>query len=188
MSFYYIETSDGVIFELDSTTEISYKESGTITNNVVESGESVADHYVNNPVVFDITGSISDIKSISSGNDNSKSTEDFINGLKSLKRSKQRFTFRFGDKVGNYSDCLFESLNIAQNQSRGNAGGVDSFSVKATIKQIRVAQRAQITPFRDPLSTDDYQEQTKGTGTTEEVVQETDLYDTAIELRFPEAS
>lgn len=168
MSIYYIETSDGVFYELDSTTNISYKESGRITNHVVETGQSVSDHYVNNPVEFSISGSISDIKSISGNNQNSKSTEDFINGLRTLKRNKTRFTFHFGNKVGSYSNCLFDSLDISQTTNRGSVGAIDSFSISANIKQIRLAQRAQIFPFRDPLASDDYQAQTKGSGTTEE--------------------
>lgn len=169
MSIYYISTAGGVVYELDATTDISYQESGTITNNIIETGESVADHYINNPVTISFNGSISDIKSLSASNPNAKSTEDYINGLRNLKTNKETFSFHFGEKIGIFSDCLFESLDISQNQSRGNVGEIDSFDISATIKQVRIAQRARLITVREAgITTDNYQNQVKGTGTTEE--------------------
>jgi hypothetical protein len=169
MSIYYIEDNNGVIYQLDATIEISYQESGIITNNIIETGESVADHYINQPVIFNLRGSISDVKSLSSSGSNAKSTEDYINGLRKLKTNKETFTFHFGEKVGSFSNCLFENLTVSQNQSRGNRGAVDSFEISASIKQVRIAQRARLTTVRQagPVS-DNYQDQVKGTSTTEQ--------------------
>lgn len=169
MSIYYIETQSGIVYELDATVEVSIQESGTITNNIIETGESVADHYVNQPISFNLRGSISDVKSLSASGPNSKSTEDYISGLRQLKTSKQTFSFHYGEKIGSFDNCLFENLTITQNQSRGNRGEVDSFEISASIKQIRIAQRARIVTARQAgITTDNYQEQARGTGTTEE--------------------
>jgi hypothetical protein len=169
MSVYYIIDNRGIIYELDATTEITYQETGTTTDNIIETGESVADHYINNPVKITLRGSISDIKALSSSGPNSKSTRDYINGLRRLKINKQSFTFHFGEKVGSFGNCFFEELNITQNQSRGNVGGLDSFNISANIKQIRLARRARVVPAREAgIPTDNYQEQTQGTSTTAE--------------------
>lgn len=178
MSIYFILTNAGSAYELDATTEITYQESGTVTNNLIETGESVADHYVNNPVQINFSGSISDVKSLSASGPNSRSTESYINDLRQLKTNKQTFSFHFGDKVGSFDNCLFDSLEITQNQSRGNIGEVDSFSIRASIRQVRIAQRARLIPVREAgVTTDNYQEQTKGAGTTEEpTAQEADNF------------
>lgn len=184
MSIYYITTNAGVVYELDSTTEISFKGSGKVTDNFVESGDSVVDHYVNNPVVFEFKGSISDVKSLGSSNPNSKNTEDYIKGLFRLKENKEAFSFQFGEKIGSYSDCLFETLDITQNQRRGNIGEIDSFSVRAVIKQIRIAERARVVPARDLGIVDEYQEEQKGAATTEEPSEpEGDALDRALRER-----
>lgn len=186
MSIYYISTSDGTIYELDATLNVNYRETAVVTDNVVESGESVADHCYNKPVTFSLNGVITDIKSVSSGNENAKSTKEFIDGLKSVLYSKQTFTFHFGEKVGSFSNCMFESLDIGQDSTHGNVKDVDSFSVSASIKQLRLAQRAALVPSRSVIPTtgsgtpsDNYQSQTKGAGSTEELTeQEEEMLDT----------
>lgn len=173
MSIYYISTSDGVIYELDATTSINYRERGTLTRNVIESGDTVSDHYVNEPITINISGGISDIKSVSSNNSNAKSTKDFIDGLRQLKTNKETFTFHFGEKIGAFDNCLFESLDISQNSTFGNVGDIDSFSVSAVIKQARIAERARLVPAREAgITSDNYQQKTTGSGSTEEPTEE----------------
>jgi hypothetical protein len=181
MSIYYIETSNGVIYELDATVEITYKESGKITDNIVETGESVADHYINNPVMINLSGSISDIKSVSSGNSNAKSTEDFIRGLVSIMKNKQSFSFHYGEKIGFFNNCFFENFDVVQNSTRGNVGVVDSFSITASIKQVRLARRAVLVPFRSPLVSDNYQNQVNGSGSS---VQPSEEQETLLQTGF----
>jgi hypothetical protein len=169
MSIYFIQDPDGVIYELDATADISYRLSGKVTSNPVESGESVSDNYVNNPDIISLKGSISDVKSVSSRGVNSKTTEAFINGLKALKVNRKLVALQFGDKVGVITNCVIESLTFIQNSQRGSVGGVDSFQVSMTLKQIRLASRAKLTPIRDPTIADDAQEQTPGSGSTSNV-------------------
>lgn len=169
MSIYYITDVRGNIYELDATSNISYTESGKITSHTVESGESVSDHYVNMPIDFHVEGTISDIKSFSAlqSEDRVKSTREFIDGLRQIKTNKEQFSFHYGEKVGIFQNCMFQNIQIQQTPQRGNSGEIDSFSISADIKQIRIARRAIISPFRDPSVRDGYQDQVNGAGTTE---------------------
>lgn len=172
MSIYYIQTNSGEIYELDATTEISYKLSGRSTDNVVESGETVTDDFINKPDVITLRGTISDTKSLSSGGVVSKTTEVFIRDLTQVKTNKERFSFHFGDKVGVITNCIFERLDFTQTTQRGHANGIDAFGVVMTIKQVRSATRALLAPFRDPTITDDATNQGTGAGSTQSPTEE----------------
>lgn len=167
MSIYYIQTAAGEIYELDATANITYRLTGKATDNPVESGDSVSDNYVNKPRRITLRGSISDVKSLSSGGINSKDTETFITGLEAVKVNKELFTFHFGSKVGVITDCVFETLEFTQNAQRGSLDNIASFGVVMTIKQIRLSTRALLTPFRDPTIVDDASDQTTGAGATQ---------------------
>lgn len=165
MSIYFIQDPNGIIYQLDATASITYKMAGKATSNPVESGESVTDNYVNKPDVISLRGSISDSKSLSSGGPNSKTTEAYITGLRSLKEKKTLVSLHFGDKVGVITNCVIQSMDFTQNTTRGNTGsGIDSFQVAISLKQIRLAARAQLKPIRDPLVADDAADQTEGGG------------------------
>jgi hypothetical protein len=184
MSIYFIEDPDGVIYQLDATVNITYKISGKGTDNPVESGESVTDNYVNRPDIITLKGSISDTKSVSGGGTVSKSTEDYITGLKALKEKRKRVSLHFGDKVGVITNCLFQSIDFTQNSRRGNAGaGVDSFEVTISLKQIRLAARAQLKPLRVDLVADDFADETEGGGSPSTLFgQKETLVTTAVKL------
>jgi hypothetical protein len=168
MSIYYIIDEDGVIYALDATTQVAYTETGVATDNVIESGDSASDHFVNKPLTISFQGVISDTKSVSSSEINSKTPEDYINGLRSLKQSKRFVSFFYGEKLGRISNCLITQLLITQNRRNGSFNGIDSFSIKCSLKQVRIAQRALVTPFRDPTKADDFQDQVDGKAGTEE--------------------
>jgi hypothetical protein len=177
MSIYFIEDPNGIIYELDATADITYRLSGKVTSNPVESGESVADNYVNNPDVITLKGSISDVKSISSGGVPSKQTLDFITGLKALKVNRALLSLHFGSKVGVITDCVIESLDIIQNAQRGSlgagrAGRIDSFRVSITLKQIRLATRARLTAVRSEVIANDAKRETEGGGSTATITED----------------
>lgn len=162
MSIYFIEDPNGIIYELDASADITYTIAGKVTSNPLEDGETAADNYVNSPRRVSIRGSISDVKSVSSGGVSSKSTFDFITGLEKLKVNKEFVTFHFGTKVGVITSCLFEKVEFKQTKERGNIKDIDSFSVSIVLKQARIATRALLVPLRDPTVSDDFA--TKGAG------------------------
>lgn len=169
MSIYFIRTSSGVTYELDSTSDITYKLTGKATDNPVESGDSVSDNYVNKPRMITLKGTVSDVKGASlSFSPVTKSTDDFIRGLEKVKVNKELFTLHFGNKVGIITNCLFESLTFKQNKKRGSMSTLDAFEVSMTIKQIRLASRALLVPTRDPSIVNDASSKTKGSGSPEE--------------------
>jgi hypothetical protein len=184
MSIYFIRTSSGVTYELDSTTEIGYSLKGKATDNPVESGESVSDNYVNKPRLITLKGTISDIKSATlSQSTVTKTTEDFLRGLEQVKLNKELFSVHIGNKVGVITDCVFESLVFTQNRVRGSFANIDAFEVSMTIKQIRLASRALLKPLRDPTISDDASEKATGAGASESAKGEKkDLFDTGVGL------
>lgn len=173
MSIYFLENpSTGAVYELDATKEIVYSERGTLTSNIVESGSELSDHYINNPVSFNLEGVISDTKSSGSSNPNTRSTRDFLEGLRSIKRNKVPFILYYGEKVGSFKNCFFETLDITQNSTHGNVQETDSFEIRAVIKQVRLGNSASIVPSRDIIAQDSYQDKTQGSGSTKDTSRE----------------
>lgn len=168
MSIYYIERSNGDIYELDATVRVSYQESGKLTTYTVEDGDFASDNYVHSPKMFMAAGSISDIKPSATSPERIKSTEEFIDGLKGIKQNKETFVFHFGTKVGEFRNCMFKDVKIEQNPTRGSVDDLDSFSVSLRFSQVRFTHQAEVVPFRDPLANDKYQDRADGAGTSEE--------------------
>ena len=168
MGLYYIQNG-AQLFELDATTTISQTQAGKPTNNLVESGESIADHYVNDPVKFSLTGVITDVKSLGTDSVEQRTTESFIRDITELKESKQFFTFFYGLGVGAYQNCMFTSLNITQDQTNGSVAGISSYKIRAGIQQIRLTRQAQIEQVRDPNFVDSTAEREEGAGSAQDL-------------------
>ena len=150
MSEYYIRTVDNILYSMDSTTAMSYKITGRATSFPVESGASLADHYVNNNVVVSVTGVITDIESLTTSEDNDRPTEGFIESLKTLKESGIPFTAFVGSKLKELPNCVFRDLNVSQGDTNGvrriaNGGVFASYAISMTFEQIRIADRARET-------------------------------------------
>jgi hypothetical protein len=182
MSEYYIQTSDNVLYSLDSTTGMTYVISGRPTSFPVESGASLADHYVNRNVVLSLTGVITDVKSLSTSTDNNRPTEEFIEQLKTIKESGQPFTVFVGSKLQELKNCVFTNMNISQGDTNGvrkySEGNVfASYSINMSFEQIRLAQQAQETelviPAPAPEIADDSAEKKETGKGTKEVVDAT---------------
>lgn len=166
MSIYYIETIDGQVYHLDATTDISKTVSGKITDNPVESGDILSDHYVHIPDSFSLSGKISDFKS-STGS--AKSPKEYIEELSAVKRNKQQFKFYFGGKVAVSLNCMFTNLKITQSKDAGHNGptGADTFIIQAQIRQIDFAESAAITVERDFEFKDKFSTEQDSAKTTE---------------------
>lgn len=156
---YYIRTQAGVIYELDSTTEISLSLSGKTTDFPLESGESVSDHYINQNNTISFSGTITDIKTVEmfldpSGQPWYKSTDEYINGLRDIKKAGEPFSIHFFNKIEPLDNCVFENLTIEQNQSRGSSGDVNSYRISFTAKQVKFARQTVLTSVAAPSSSD----------------------------------
>lgn len=166
MSIYYIETTDGQRYELDATTDISKTQSGKITDNPVESGDVLSDHYVHLPDSFTLSGKISSFKGLTAGS--TKTPKDFIEGVSAIKRNKKQFKFFFGGKIKVSENCMFTNLKITQNKEAGhNRGGPDTFIIQAQIRQVDFAESAAIIVKRDEVFSDKFATEAESAKTTE---------------------
>lgn len=163
MSIYYIEfiTDSGKnLFSFDATTEITVTDDGSATSFPLESGEDIADHYVNSNITVSFSGRISDIKarSRSANTELNKSTETFLSELRLLKKQAIPFKIYMGSNIAPVNNCVFESLNIKQDRNVGTksfAGrAISSFDISFTAKQIRFGSRAETIVVRDELIVD----------------------------------
>lgn len=150
MSIYYIQFSSGgseKLFSFDSTSDIVLEDNGDATSFPLESGEDVADHYVNKNVMVRMSGTISDIKTRSMrGSKFNSTTQEFISDLRELKRQGTPFKLYLGSNLGTVSNCVFESLNIEVKAAKlSNNREIGSFKVSFTAKQIKLGTKAQVT-------------------------------------------
>lgn len=177
---YYIIVGDGSIYELDSTSGMMYIDSGTLSEYKLEDGSTVSDHYVNNAPTLNLSGTITDVKSMFADPDSSKSTDEWIRGLIALKRSIRTFSVVWRDdnsasssssansyRLGN---CLFKDITLRQNARRGNAYGSHAYDVELSFQQVRFAKSAQIKVERANLLGDATTEEKDTSSATTEVV------------------
>ena len=157
MAQYYIITDEGIVYEMDATTDTAYTLTGKTTDSPIEDGESVSDHYVQNPTTVNFTGVITDVISLSS-NENKLDTEGFINGLIRLKNSKRTFTVFNTEGLEGVTNCLFTSLSIMNGGKHTVKVLPDqllsSFKISWSVKQIRKAVGAETIRVTQPALKD----------------------------------
>lgn len=173
MSIYYITTLDGDIFQLDASLNVSVNDPATLTSYKTQSGEDEADHYINENITVSVSGRISDVKSTKILEDRSKTTDEFITGLKALKKSKKRFFFtwredrREGGSTYQLGNCWFTNLTFSQGSIAGFTGSKHSYEVSMDIKQSRVGQKAIVVIEQADFIQDTTSEKKNGrSGTT----------------------
>lgn len=171
MSIYYLETSLGQ-YSLDATIKVKKTLKGSATSNIVESGESITDHYVNLPDEFSLDGIISDltrrpVKGVSKPK-NGGTTKTFIKDLTTIKESGEPIKFFFGDAIDVAESCLIEQIDLSQTKKHGAARGVNSFLITIKLKKIRLANAATFTHEPDPAYVDKFQETKEGSGSSTE--------------------
>lgn len=160
MATYYIVTQAGVIYTLDSTTDVSLTLGAKLSTKTISSGKSASDNYVlaNDSVSF--TGRISDIKSLK--NPEKMSTEDYIQGLKDIRDKKQQFTTYFSDNQPPLKNSFFTKLDFKQNKTTGNSRGINSYTVSLSIQNIIKGRTTKLIALRSDLIKDDAEEKKAG--------------------------
>jgi len=155
MGIYYIKTADGSYFEMDATTDMTISYPGRATDFPLEDGESASDHYINENTRITFSGVITDIKSAQGkANPRVKATDSYINGLKKAKDKKLPFTVFYAEKLEPITNCVFESLEISQDNKNGTSGPVSSYKINFTAKQIRFGKAATNTTVTAPVVAD----------------------------------
>lgn len=164
MSIYFLRTSEGD-YRLDATSNMTRVISGKSSDNLIESGKTTSDNYVNRPDRFRLTGVISDIKTTTSS---SRTPDSFIRGITKVKEAGEVVTLYIGTAIAKADKCVIEGFEISQDRVNGHLRGTDSFKVKLNIKKLRFSEQILITQERNPKFSDDYQETQEGAGSTVE--------------------
>lgn len=169
MSVFYIDTSEGV-FELTSTSSIRVVESSRATDHPIEDGERATDNIVNENLSVTFDGVISDIKRISTDEeDNQRSVEDFILSLRKVRNNKELFTLYYDDReFGVAENCLITNVQY-ERQAREGRG----YKVNLSFKQLRVVEQANVTTTLDnQTDPDKTQGKTDSSGNNTESVED----------------
>jgi len=127
---------NGTFLQMDVTTDWGRSLNGTPTDNPVESGATIADHYYLNPETFTLNGSVSFIKTGYELND--LDPKDWDSKIRALMQSRQPFSVSLDDKfTPPINNCVITNYNI----SRSTA--LDALSISLSFQQVIIAARAR---------------------------------------------
>ena len=148
MSLYWIQAPNGDMYSLDSTTEVDFSETGSLSDVPLETGVSIADHYIDKAITIKFTGTISSVKSLRISDPESNPSIGnprwYIESLRRLKKERTPLTvYSISEMVGE-DNFFFETLNFSQNQQRGSVGGASSLAVSLTLVQARYTDAAVV--------------------------------------------
>ncbi len=173
MSIFYIQAElegEVIQFALDSTSSVTETLSGNATSFPIESGSDVSDHYVNKNNIITMSGRISDVKSVQSGflSENQEGTrqvqdsvsvgsatrygktKDYIEKIKLLKAQKVPFDVYTSSDI--YTNCVFQSLTITQNDTAGvSSNNISAYRISFSAKQLRFAKATTSVVVRDEV-------------------------------------
>lgn len=153
MAFFFISLQDGTVLQMDSTSEVMRSISGTVTTHPIESGDTVADHYINDQQTVSFSGVITDVKALSNPQ-NLESTDDFLTKIQDLKESAELFDVYSGDITTTKNivkNCLFTSISIRQDKERGIAKRrIKSYAINFSVVQVKLAELAQNATLKAP--------------------------------------
>lgn len=131
-----IIAGDGTFLQMDVTTDWGRSLAGTPTNNPVESGATIADHYYTEPETFTLNGSVSFIKTGVELNE--LDPKDWDSKIRALIQSRQPFTVSLDDKfTPPIPNCLITNYSISRSTN------LDSLGISLSFQQIIIAARAR---------------------------------------------
>jgi len=160
MSIFYIQyTLEGVTgnLALTSTRTVTRTSKQVLTDNIVENGSEVTDHYVVGRQTVKFDGVVTDIRSTNAG-DAVKTPETYLSLLEAIRDSKTPFTVFTGEVTkkagaivtGSFNaleNCLFETFSVTQDKRNGTVRSegnlsLSSYRINFSAKQIRLTPRA----------------------------------------------
>jgi hypothetical protein len=189
MGAYYITANinnEYVRIELDATTNITETLNSKLNMFTFEDASEGADNFVklNNEVT--LSGTITDIKTLSSGftKDLDEETGKFqlkayvkfedgstkyptVDKNRELLETIRDKAIPVGVHVNNvvYQNCYLTGLTFNQNNRKGTFGRLKAFAVNLRLTQIRTGARSDITVSRDPDAIKKYQERLRKNAT-----------------------
>lgn len=131
---------DGTVLTMDVTNDWSKSMSGTLTNNPVEDGSTVADHYYLEPKAFTLNGMVTFLKAGGSRR-NPLTPKEWDVFLESVMESRQPLSVSLDDEFTSpVNNVLITNYNIAKDST-----SKDAVAVSLSFQQIIIAKRAAET-------------------------------------------
>lgn len=127
-------------YVLTATTDLDLTFSGRTTDNPVESGANVSDHYIKSNVTIKFSGVITDVVNLNGTEDYQLTPDENIKALEKLWLSGTPFTVHVDSKLDSYSNCLFSNLNFSKNSGIG-----ESYSASMTMVQVKISKQGYLT-------------------------------------------
>lgn len=182
MSIYYISVvvdGEDQVFELDSTTDISISERGHLSTHKLESGDRSSDNYSNSAPRIRIFGVITDL--YITRTDTKKTTQEYLEGLKDVKKKKIPFTLHYSDKLDSIPNCFFIDFEYSQSSHIGHTRRAAAFSVSMEIDSARISEGATFTTGRASEFADATQDLESSIRSTKEVGGERNAFDSSFD-------
>ncbi len=183
MAIFYISAvvdGESLVYAMNATQNMGDVEKGSLSKHKLEDGSSASDNYVSDPEVISLSGKISDVfVGNSIAEEDRKSTKEYIEGLKKIKRDSIPFTTHFSSDLSPAYPCFFISLGISQDATHGFVGtrpdgsSVNSYRVEMQIQVTRIGVLSTIEVGRASEFVDPTQPKTSSSRATKVVA--TDL-------------
>ena len=136
---------DGTVLTMDVTNDWSKSASGSPTNNPVEDGSTIADHYYLEPKSFAMSGMVTFLKAGGSKR-NPLTPKEWDVFLESIMESRQPLTVSLDDEFTSpVNNVLITSYSIAKDSTSR-----DAVAVSLSFQQIIIARRAAETTINVP--------------------------------------
>jgi len=157
---FFITSPDGTIYELDATETVGYSQSGSLTNFPLADGTIGGDNYQNEKDKVTFSGISSTFKT-SSG---MLPPEEYLGGLRNLKRSRRPFTVTFSNVLDPLPFCFFKTIDTRQSKDIG-----DAYEVILEIEQAIPGSGVIFTTVDvSPEISDQEEELSEGPGSTQD--------------------
>lgn len=134
----FLLSKDGeTLLVLDATEEISYSRSASLSENTLQSGVKVSDHYHPDLPTVTFSGLISDSKI----RDTSPSVKDYRRLIEELIDSATPFTLygTWDGSIPSLDNCVILNFDAVK-----GSGNLNSLQVVITVKQIDFGMRAEL--------------------------------------------
>lgn len=178
MSNFYIEDSEGNIYEITTVTDITVDYVSEVSKYPVEAGFSVSDNTTLSPVTLTYKGVITEVVNVTNINPTNDVTK-VISGIVALRNSKKPFTVYYDNRIGGKDNlppldtCVFTRLSFSRKSGQGYSYDAD-FSIKQIIlsSQAKIVEELVQAPSTNDQAATEF---SKGANSTKEVAIKEDL-------------
>jgi hypothetical protein len=141
---------DGTVLTMDVTSDWTKTLVGVPTDNPVESGASIADHYYLEPKTFTLNGIVTFLK-VGSNKRNPLTPKEWDTYIEAVMQSKQPLIVSLDDEFTSpINNALITNYNIIKDST-----SKDALGVSLSFKQVIVTQKARETTIDIPAKAGD---------------------------------